>query len=192
MTRRLAAFVLAAVLPTAHSPAAAAELESRLQAYAETEVAAWVQDPILIDAILAANTAHAALTPEGVMALDLAWRAEIGAPQTPTITPVLENTASDFLRAQMRAAGGSITEVFVMDAQGLNVAASGVTSDYWQGDEEKFTATYPAGPGALHLGPVELDESTQIYQAQVSMTVTDPATGLAIGAITVALNAESF
>ncbi|MDP3339985.1 hypothetical protein [Frigidibacter sp.] len=193
MPRRLAAaaaFALAAALPATTSPANAAELEGRLKAYAETEVAAWVQDPVLIGAILAANTAHAALTPEGITALDLAWRAEVGAGQTPTITPVVENAASDFLRAQMQAAGGAITEVFVMDAQGLNVAASGITSDYWQGDEEKFSETYPAGPGALHLGAIELDESTQIYQAQVSMTVTDPATGQAIGAITVALNAE--
>jgi len=191
MPRRLAAAAIALAAITA-LPAHSAELESRLKAYAETEVAAWVQDPVLIDAILAANSARSALTPEGVQALDLAWRAEVGAAQTPTITPVLESPASDFLRAKVQAATGTITEVFVMDALGLNVAASGITSDFWQGDEEKFSATFPAGPGAVHLGPVELDESTQVYQAQVSMTVTDPASGQAIGAITVALNAEFF
>jgi len=191
MPRHLAAAAIA-LAAIAALPVHSAELESRLKAYAETEVAAWVQDPVLIDAILAANSAHAALTPEGVQALDLAWRAEIGAAQRPTITPVLENPASDFLRAQVQAATGTITEVFVMDALGLNVAASGITSDFWQGDEEKFSATFPSGPGALHLGPVELDESTQVYQAQVSVTVTDPASGQAIGAITVALNAASF
>lgn len=191
MPRRLAAAAIA-LAAFAALPAHSAELEGRLKAYAETEVAAWVQDPVLIDAILAANSTRAALTPEGVQALDLAWRAEIGAPQTPTITPVLENPASDFLRAQVQASGGTITEVFVMDALGLNVASSGTTSDFWQGDEEKFSETFPNGPGALHLGPVELDESTQTYQAQVSMTVTDPASGQAIGAITVALNAETF
>ena len=191
MPRHLAAAALALAAITA-LPAQSAELESRLQAYAETEVAAWAQDPVLIDAITAANSARAALTPAGVQALDLAWRAEVGAPQMPTITPVLDSPASDFLRAQVQAAGGTITEVFVVDALGLNVAASGITSDFWQGDEEKFTATYPVGPGALHLGAIELDESTQVYQAQVSMTVTDPASGQPIGAITVALNAETF
>lgn len=191
MTRRLA---IAATLALAATtlPSLAAELEGRMKAYAETEVGAWVQDPVLIAAILASNAAHAALTPAGVNALDLAWRAEIGAPQKPTITPIIENAASDFLRAQVKAAAGTITEVFVMDAAGLNVAISGLTSDYWQGDEAKFTETFPAGAGAVHLGEVELDESTQIYQAQVSMTVIDPATGQPIGAITVALDAEAL
>lgn len=191
MTRLIAA-AAALALATAALPASAAELEGRLKTYAETEVAVWAKDPALVSAVLAANAAHAALTPEGIAGLDLAWRAEVGGSNTPTITPIVQSPASDFLRAQIEAAGGTITEAFVMDALGLNVAASGVTSDYWQGDEEKFTATYPAGPGALHLGAIELDESTQTYQAQVSMTLTDPATGLAIGAITVALDAESF
>ncbi|MBC7139329.1 MAG: hypothetical protein H5U17_11435 [Defluviimonas sp.] len=191
MTRRLAA-AAAFVLAASALPGLAAELESRMTAYAQTEVGAWARNPVLINAIRASNAAHAALTAEGITALDLAWRAEIGAPERPTITPVMDNPASDFLRAQVQAAGGMITEVFVMDATGLNVATSGLTSDYWQGDEEKFTETFRAGAGALHLGEVELDESTQIYQAQVSMTVTDPATGQPIGAITVALDAESL
>ena len=39
---------------------------------------------------------------------------------------------------------------------------------------------------------VELDESTQTYQAQLSFTLVDPATGAAIGAVTVGVNAETF
>jgi hypothetical protein len=78
----------------------------------------------------------------------------------------------------------------MMDARGLNVAASSVTSDYWQGDEEKFTATYPLGPDAVHISEVEFDESTQTFQAQVSLPVTDPATGAVIGAITIGVAAD--
>ena len=83
-----------------------------------------------------------------------------------------------------------ITEVIVMDAKGLNVAASGATSDYWQGDEAKYQETYPKGPGAVHFGEVEFDESSQTYQAQISITVTDPDTGRPIGAMTVGVDAE--
>jgi hypothetical protein len=79
-----------------------------------------------------------------------------------------------------------------MDARGLNVAASTPTSDYWQGDEAKFTDTYSQGPGAIHVGDVEFDESTQSYQGQVSIVVVDPDTGNPIGAITVGLNAEAL
>lgn len=193
MTRNIAAaFILAAALPAADLPAFGAEIQDRFTDYAKTEVAAWGNDPVLIDAVRASNAAHALLSPAGITALDTAWRAEVGATDMPTIAPVLNNTASDFLRKQMKNASGYITEVFVMDNRGLNVACSYTTSDYWQGDEDKFTATYPKGSGAIHVGEIELDESTQTYQAQVSMTLTDPATEQPIGAITIALNAEYF
>jgi hypothetical protein len=79
-------------------------------------------------------------------ALDLAWRAEIGSAATPTIDPVLQSAAAEFLRSRVDASGGRITEVFIMDQHGLNVAASAMTSDMWQGDEAKFTETYSVGP----------------------------------------------
>ena len=76
-----------------------------------------------------------------------------------------------------------------MDQVGLNVAVSEPTSDYWQGDEAKWSQTYLAGAGAMHVSDVELDESTQTYQAQVSLTVVD-ASGAPIGAITFGVNVE--
>ena len=79
-----------------------------------------------------------------------------------------------------------------MDAQGLNVAASDMTSDYWQGDEAKHSETYGAGPDGFHISEIEFDDSTQRYQAQVSFTLIDPATGSAIGAVTVGVDAESL
>jgi hypothetical protein len=75
---------------------------------------------------------------------------------------------------------------------GLNVAASAMTSDMWQGDEAKFTETYSIGAGAVHFSEVELDESTQRYQAQISLTIVDPASGEPIGAMTVGVDAEAL
>ena len=124
--------------------------------------------------------------------LDQAWRAEVGMSNAPTISPVITNAASDFLREQVAASGGQITEIFIMDAHGLNVAASDVTSDYWQGDEAKFSETHGVGPGAVHISDVELDESTQRYQGQISLTIVDPSTGEPIGAMTVGVDAESL
>ena len=79
-----------------------------------------------------------------------------------------------------------------MDGRGLNVAASDATSDYWQGDEEKFTETYGKGAGGILVGDIEYDESTQTYQGQVSLAIADPETGAVIGAVTVGLNAEKL
>jgi hypothetical protein len=79
-----------------------------------------------------------------------------------------------------------------MDRHGLNVAASAITSDMWQGDEAKFTETYSIGAGAVHFSEVELDESTQRYQAQISVTIVDPSSGEPIGAMTVGVDAEAL
>jgi hypothetical protein len=124
--------------------------------------------------------------------LDTQWRGEVGSSDTPTITPVLSGAAADFLRQQVEASEGRITEVFIMDARGLNVAASAVTSDYWQGDEAKFSETYGRGADAIHFGDIEFDESTETYQGQISITIMDPATGQAIGAMTVGVDAEAL
>ncbi len=92
---------------------------------------------------------------------------------------------------QIKADGAGIfTEIFVMDNKGLNVAQSDVTSDYWQGDEAKWKKTYQAGPDSVFIDEVEFDESTQTYQSQVSLPITDPESGEAIGAITVGINVE--
>ncbi|MGB5560610.1 MAG: hypothetical protein WBN04_21670 [Paracoccaceae bacterium] len=184
--------ILAIPLLCLASAASANEFEPAMRGYLAAEIAAWQNDPIIIAAIRAQNAKTAAIPQSQIDALDIAWRAEVGAVDTPTIAPVLSNPAAEFLRARVADAGGRITEAFVMDSRGLNVATSNVTSDYWQGDEAKFTETYPKGSGAVHIGEVELDESSQTYQGQVSVVIVDPATGAPIGAMTIGLNAAAL
>lgn len=187
---RSTVFALLAAL--AATQAKGNEFEPALRAYLDSEIRNWSQSEEIVSAILDQNAAHAGIDQARIIALDDAWRSEIGAASTPTIDPVVSNGASDFLRARVAASGGRITEVFIMDAHGLNVAASGLTSDMWQGDEEKFTQTYPNGADAVHFSEVELDESTQRYQAQISVTIVDPETGTPIGAMTVGVDAEAL
>src|SRR3546814_1455058 len=78
-----------------------------------------------------------------------------------------------------------------MDNRGLNVGQSDVTSDYWQGDEAKWQKSYQGGADAIFVDEVEMDESTQTFQSQVSMPIVDPATGEVIGAITVGVNVDA-
>ena len=189
---RRAALLAAVCAGLAATAGHAQDFGPALDAFLQTDIAPWASDPILVAAITAQNQVTAAYDQAMIDGLDATWRAEIGTAQTPTIDAVLSNPAADFLRDRIAASGGRITEAFVMDAQGLNVGASSITSDYWQGDEDKHALTYDLGPGAVLIGDVELDESTQTYQAQVSITVTDPATGLAVGALTVGINAEAL
>jgi len=183
---------LAALAILAGTSASANEFEPQIREYLSKNVMIWANDPVLIAAVAAQNSANAGIGQDRIDSLDQAWRAEVGAAETPTITPVLRNPASDFLRGKVAASAGAIVEVFVMDRNGLNVAASDVTSDYWQGDEAKFTESFGSGGDAVFIDEVEFDESTQSYLAQVSFTITDPVTRQPIGAMTIGLNAEQL
>ena len=184
----ITAAALAAFAATA--PAMANDYNDALSALANDKVRAIAANPVVIAAVRAQNEKHAGLTQDQIDAMDQAWRAEVGAAATPTITPVLEHEASQELATARDESEGLFTEIFVMDDKGLNVAASDVTSDYWQGDEAKWQETYAKGADAVHLSEVELDESTQSYQSQVSVAVVDPESGAAIGAVTFGVNVE--
>ena len=87
------------------------------------------------------------------------------------------------------------SEAFLTDAQGANVAAYPATSDYWQGDEEKFTASFNGGQGKVFIGPIEMDESTQTNAVQISvpMEYNDETIGvLVIGVKVSVLEAEKL
>lgn len=163
-----------------------------LEAFARNELSKWLSDPALLDALRAQNTAHDGLSEDEVIALDQQWRAEANSGDGPLISEVLSHPVSTWLLDQQNATAGFVTEVFVMDNLGLNVAQSAVTSDYWQGDEAKWQETYKLGNDALHISEVEFDDSTGYYQSQASMTITDPDTGEAIGAITFGVNVQSL
>ena len=173
-------------------PAHAGNTNAALQAFLDSDIRSLASSQILVDAIRAQNGTTTAYSQAEIDALDQAWRTEVGTANRPTIDPVLENSASDFLRTVVAEAGGRITEIFVMDARGLNVAASNVTSDFWQGDEAKFTETYSAGPDGVHFSEIEFDESSQSYQGQISISIVDPTSQQVVGALTVGVNAEAL
>lgn len=164
------------------------DMRQALQTYLDDHVALWANDPVLVTAIQAQNVETAGYDQSRIDEMDQLWRGFVGNNDAEIIAKVIAKAAADFLRMQVMQSGGAITEAFVMDARGLNVAASVPTSDYWQGDEAKFTQTYPLGGAAVHIGDVALDDSTQQVQGQISMTIVDQATGAAVGAITVGVN----
>ncbi|MGR3321453.1 MAG: PDC sensor domain-containing protein [Pseudooceanicola sp.] len=183
--------LLAAAMILGPAQAAQAnQFEPAMRDYVEAEVLQWVTDPVLISALRGQNRRHAGLTQTQIDDLDRQWRAEVGKPEQPTIAGVTGTEAADFLRQRQDASAGLIAEIFVMDEHGLNVASSTTTSDYWQGDEAKFTESFGVGAGAMHVSEVEFDESTQSYLGQVSVPISDPDDGRVIGAITIGLNAE--
>lgn len=182
--------VITALLLLGAPAALANDYTPKLQALAQGEIKAIVSDPVLIAAIIAQNSQTASKSQAEIDALDKSWRAEVGAAAHPMIDAVLGNPAAAVLKSAQAASGGRYTEIFVMDQVGLNVASSAETSDYWQGDEAKWQETFAKGADAIHVSEVELDESSQTYQAQVSVAVADPATGAVIGAATFGVNVD--
>lgn len=158
--------------------------------YVEANVRPFLQEPAIVNAILAQNAAHADLGQTEIDDLDAHWRTELSRAQRPMIEAQLSNPLSLYLKGRQRAAEGLITEIFVMDNHGLNVGQSDITSDYWQGDEAKWQKSF--GEGILYIEEAARDDSTQLMQAQASLPILDPQTGAVIGAITVGINLDAL
>ncbi|MDH3229165.1 MAG: hypothetical protein OEN55_05165 [Alphaproteobacteria bacterium] len=173
--------------PMAH---AAGENDAAIRKLVDSTFKVWTSDPLVIDAIRSQNKANSGLTQSDIDALDKKWRAEIGASAKPMINEMLDRPASKKLAGFKNGGEGLFTEIFVMDNHGLNVAQSDATSDYWQGDEAKWKKTFLAGRDVVFVDEVEFDDSTQTYQAQVSLAIADPDNGAVIGAITIGVNVE--
>ena len=148
----------------------------------------WVNQPIVVTSLRAANRDRATLDQAAVDALDLRWRAERKEQDQPLIAGVLTHPLSSYLTRVQAGSLGLYTEVFVMDFKGLNVGQSSVTSDFWQGDEGKWQKTYAVGPSAVFVDEAEHHAETDTWRAQLNLSIADPDTGAAIGAITIEIN----
>ena len=120
-------------------------------------------NPELIQAVRRQNAEHLDLNT--IKQRDAEWKAT--KKLTPLKRSLQENSAGQMLKRYV-SRNPSLNEAFLTDNQGANVAAFPATSDYWQGDEEKWTASFNDGAGKLFLGPVERDESTNTLAVQVS------------------------
>lgn len=116
---------------------------------------------------------------------DEAWQKEGGGTQFKWT--LQENVPGRFLRDTVTR-NESFNEAFLTDNQGANVAAFPPTSDYFQGDEEKWTASYNGGKGRVFIGPLEYDDSTNVYAVQISAPVLDR--GATIGVLVVGVTVD--
>jgi hypothetical protein len=184
--------LLLIALTSGSAVVAANDYADAITAHANSSVKNWLSDKMIVTAVKQQNQTSASLAQDDIIRLDKQWRAEVGAASKPLVDTVMGNDLSAFLRKKMEESNGLYTEIFVMDNHGLNVGQSGITSDYWQGDEPKWQETYNKGAGSMHISDVEEDESTQTYQSQLSLPILDPADQSVIGAITIGINVENL
>lgn len=148
------------------------------------DIAEWSAHPVTQITLAAQNRQHDGFELADIEAMDQRWRAEREAEDQPLIAQLLGSPLSAYLIRKMAEAGGVYREIFIMDRYGLNAGQSAVTSDLWQGDEAKFQQTFDIGAGAEFIDEPEAIDDGRIVQ-QINVTITDPATGTPIGAITV-------
>ena len=156
----------------------------------EVAVQPWVNDPIIVEALEAQNATTRDITEAEIERLDQTWRRETTSVEKPLIDHVLATELSRYLMAVRRDSEGLFTEIFVMDLRGLNVGQSDMTSDYWQGDEDKWRRSCAAGPDAIFIDEVREDESTQQFQSQLSLSIPDPGSRRVIGCITIGVDVD--
>ncbi|CAN7413484.1 hypothetical protein LJR030_004267 [Rhizobium sp. LjRoot30] len=160
-----------------------------IRAFVENNIRPWLSDPAIIAVLKQQNAAHAGLRPGDIETLDKEWRAEVADGHYKLINKLLSDPISSMLHDKQGELGGAVTEIILMDAYGLNAAQSSVTSDYWQGDEQKFQKSFGAGKGAFFISDPEKDLSTQLLQSHACLTIVDEA-GTPIGAIAIGIDLD--
>lgn len=176
----------AAALSLFFSANAAVADEWLIRDYLVDEIRQWSNSPVVLLTLEASNQRYAGLDQAGIDALDKQWRAEREVEDQPLITAVLSSPLSSYLTKIQARSRGLYTEIFVMDARGLNAGQSAITSDFWQGDEDKWQKTFLVGPDAVFLDAIEVNEETGTENAQVNLSITQD--GKVVGAITVEIN----
>lgn len=161
----------------------AVEAPAKVVELAGKTLAAMGSDPVIIAAVKDENRKNKSL--DKIKADDKIWSVTPGI--SPFMKAILESECSKHLR-KIKDSQPYYSEIFVMDNKGANVALTNKTSDYWQGDEDKFLKSFNNGKGSVFIDKVKFDDSSQSYLVQVSVPVKDG--GKTIGAITFGIDVE--
>jgi len=146
----------------------------------ELNLQTWVKDVRVIHAVKESNKKN--ITLAYIKEQDHAW---INGGAQKLVMAVQNNDAAIYLKTKMDNNKKLYIEAFLCDQQGAVVAEYPKTSDYWQGDEDKFIESFNHGSGQIHIGALEFDESTKTYSVQISIPVNDE--GKTIGVLIVGL-----
>jgi GAF domain-containing protein/HAMP domain-containing protein len=122
--------------------------------------------------------------------LDQQWRAADAADNNadPLVAGILNNSLSSDLRRFQKDFPQHV-EVFVTDTQGVSIASTNRTSDYYQADEEWWQTAYQEG---LYVGQPEYDESSKSLAIVMATVIRANGSENIVGVLRTTVNFDTL
>lgn len=131
----------------------------------------------------AAEASREPFAAEATYELDRQWQRRGSAPAA--AAPLLENRASAFL-ADVVKYDPIYREVLLTDRHGRLVAASNLTSDYYQADEDWWNEAFGDGVrGQVSVTDVRFDRSARVHALEIALPVAEPGSDRLAGILKV-------
>jgi hypothetical protein len=138
----------------------------------------------------AADGSRQAMDQAKVDALDKQWQQQRQAP--PGLARVLSNPAARYL-ADVAKQDALYREILVTDRHGRLVAASHLTTDYYQADEDWWKQALDDGRrGRITVSDVRRDESAGVYAFEIAVPVADPASDELVGVMKIVASSQEM
>jgi hypothetical protein len=153
-------------------------LDAKAKAFVKEKLLPLCTNAVFQKETQAQNDKHVSL--DAIKKIDADWQAA----EEPL--PVQTEKQSNACAAEIKKIdkeSSVISEAFVMDNQGAVVGENHLTSDYWQGDEDKWTKSFNDGKGGVDAGKPSLDKSANVVLQQISLPIF-AEDGKVIGAVT--------
>lgn len=144
----------------------------------------------VINAVIQQNTSNKNKSVNQLQKIDEQWQLAFKVGDIKLSKTVVNQSVSQLMKQFEVASNELLSEIIVMDDRGYNVAIADMTSDYWQGDEEKYTQVFAKPEQTLFFDQIQYDASSKRFQVQVSAPLYDPQTKKAIGAITLGVDID--
>ena len=145
--------------------------QRRIRHLVDVQVRPWLGHNAITSAVR--DAASRTLSPAQRDSIDAQWQEEFASGDFHLVDSFLARPVSKFLRLQQSRSDGVITELILVDRYGHNLGLSYVSSDFWQGDEMKFTAAAAAGRDGLYVSDIRYDVSARHFLVHAGIPLYD-------------------
>ncbi len=157
------------------------------------KVRSWIDSNNIKQLLINSTNAKGDISNNEIKRLDKQWRDNRGREMENSITlisDVFDSQISKKLKRLKKTSEGLFDEIIVTDKQGLNVGLTDISSDYWQGDEEKYLQTVLSNNSKVFIDGIRFDSSSSTFQSQISFSIIDEFEG-PVGMVVLGVNVES-